>query len=111
LEEFVSEVIATGQEAEREVQNKKGRWFSLRVRPYLTVKRELQGAVLLLQDIDALKRNAEEITQAREYAEAIVRTSRDMLLVLDASLRVESANDAFYQTFHTSPKETEGRLI
>src|SRR5437762_5073735 len=31
--------------------------------------------------------------------------------MLDAALRVRSANRAFYQTFQVSPEETEGRLI
>ena len=36
---------------------------------------------------------------------------REPLLILDSSLRVHSANSAFYQTFHVSKDETENRLI
>src|SRR6186713_326980 len=45
------------------------------------------------------------------YAQNIVDTVREPLLILDTTLRVRSANRAFYQTFHVSPGETEGRLI
>ncbi|MHB8956323.1 MAG: PAS domain S-box protein, partial [Pirellulaceae bacterium] len=45
------------------------------------------------------------------YAQDIVDTVREPLLILDGSLRVQSANRAFYRTFHVSPGETEGRLI
>jgi PAS domain S-box-containing protein len=45
------------------------------------------------------------------YAQNIVDTVREPLLILDATLRVRSANRAFYQKFHVSPGETEGRLI
>ncbi len=45
------------------------------------------------------------------YAQNIVDTVREPLLILDATLRVRSANRAFYQTFHVSAEETEGRLI
>jgi serine phosphatase RsbU (regulator of sigma subunit) len=45
------------------------------------------------------------------YAQDIVDTVREPLLILDATLRVRSANRAFYQTFHVSPAETEGRPI
>ncbi len=45
------------------------------------------------------------------YAQNIVDTVREPLLILDAALRVRSANRAFYHKFHVSPKETEGRLI
>ena len=45
------------------------------------------------------------------YAQNIVDTVREPLLILDTTLRVQSANRAFYQAFHVSPEETEGRLI
>jgi signal transduction histidine kinase/FixJ family two-component response regulator len=47
----------------------------------------------------------------QNYAQNIVDTVREPLLILDAALRVRSANRAFYQTFHVTPAETEGRLI
>src|SRR6476659_789603 len=49
--------------------------------------------------------------EIQDYAQNIVDTVREPLLILDATLRVQSANRAFYQTFHVSPGETEGRLI
>jgi signal transduction histidine kinase/DNA-binding response OmpR family regulator len=45
------------------------------------------------------------------YAQDIVDTVREPLLMLDTHLRVQSANRAFYETFHVSPKETEDQLI
>jgi signal transduction histidine kinase/CheY-like chemotaxis protein len=45
------------------------------------------------------------------YAQDIVDTVREPLLMLDTTLRVRSANRAFYQTFHVSSGETENRLI
>ena len=45
------------------------------------------------------------------YAQDIVDTVREPLLILDTTLRVRSANRAFYQTFHVSSEETENRLI
>jgi len=45
------------------------------------------------------------------YAQNIVDTVREPLLILDETLRVRSANRAFYQTFHVSSEETEGQLI
>src|SRR3954449_8931064 len=51
------------------------------------------------------------VEDIQNYAQNIVDTVREPLLILDATLRVRSANRAFYQTFHVSPSETEGRLI
>ena len=45
------------------------------------------------------------------YAQNIVDTVREPLLILDEALRVRSANRAFYQTFHVSAEETENQLI
>lgn len=51
------------------------------------------------------------VDEIQNYAQNIVDTVREPLLILDATLRVQSANRAFYQTFHVSAGETEGRLI
>src|SRR6187399_526926 len=51
------------------------------------------------------------VEDIQNYAQNIVDTVREPLLILDATLRVRSANRAFYQTFHVTPAETEGRLI
>src|SRR5947209_4207602 len=54
----------------------------------------------------------EPLVEAIEaYAQNIVDTVREPLLILDTTLRVRSANRAFYQAFHVSPEETENRLI
>ncbi len=110
LEGLSAEVIASVREQEREVRDKGGRWYSLRVRPYITLDNKVDGAVLVLLDIDALKRT-ERIQAALDFAQSTVDTVREPLLVLDGSLRVRSAGRAFYQTFRVSPEETIGRFI
>jgi PAS domain S-box-containing protein len=49
--------------------------------------------------------------EAREYAENIVETVREPLVVMDADLTVMSVNRSFCQTFEVTPEETKGRLI
>jgi PAS domain S-box-containing protein len=51
------------------------------------------------------------VRQARDFAQAIMETIRDPLVVLDGEMRVLTANASFYQTFCTAAQETEGRLI
>ena len=48
---------------------------------------------------------------ACHYAEAIVRPTPDPFLILNAELRIYTANEAFYSTFRLSAAETQGRLI
>ena len=47
----------------------------------------------------------------QEYAESIINTVREPLIVLDQDLRVVSASRSFYKVFKVNPKETEGQLI
>src|SRR3979409_2188233 len=51
------------------------------------------------------------VEDIQNYALNIVDTVREPLLILDATLRVRSANRAFYQTFQVSADETVDRLI
>ena len=52
-----------------------------------------------------------KVEEARDYAEAIVETVREPLVVLDGKLRVITANRSFYKIFHVTKKETEHKLI
>ena len=53
----------------------------------------------------------EEASRDIEYANAVVDTVREPLIVLNTGLRVISANESFYKTFKVSKKETENHLI
>jgi len=55
--------------------------------------------------------NAIVIQGALEYAENIVETVREPLLVLDSKLKILSANGSFYATFKVTPEETIGNFI
>jgi PAS domain S-box-containing protein len=45
------------------------------------------------------------------FAEMIIDTVRDGLLVLDLDLRVQAANESFYRMFGANRAATEGRLV
>jgi two-component system CheB/CheR fusion protein len=78
----------------------------------VTLNRELQDRNLQLgQANDALQGSREEIQRALDYANAIVATVREPLLIMDGDLRVEKANQSYYDTFVVRPEDTEGRLL
>ena len=52
-----------------------------------------------------------QLELALAYAENVIATLREPFVVLDNSLRVRSANAAFYRNFHASKPETEGRFV
>jgi len=77
-----------------------------------TSKEEIQASnEELLVVNQELKQSNTQLHTAREYADAIVETIREPLLVLDADLRVQRANPAFYQFFQVEPAQTEHRLL
>ncbi|MCX5830557.1 MAG: PAS domain S-box protein [Deltaproteobacteria bacterium] len=49
--------------------------------------------------------------ESGRYAESIVETIREPLLVLDADMKIISANRNFYRTFKVTPGETVGSFI
>jgi len=67
--------------------------------------------VLAMEDVTERRRSEADLKAIETYAQNIVDTVREPLLILDTTLRVRSANRAFYQTFHVSSEETENRLI
>ncbi|MEZ2329699.1 PAS domain S-box protein [Mesorhizobium sp. RCC_202] len=96
---------------EAEVPSDAGRWFLRRMLPYRTRDNRIAGVVVTFNDITERKHAADASDEARVYAETIVETTRQPLLVLDGSLQVKSANRAFYDQFHVRKPETEGKLI
>jgi len=108
LENMVLESIETMSTKERQVTDAEGRWHSLLVRPYRTAQNKIEGAVITLVDIDALKSEAAE---ARNYAEAIVETVREGILILDSDLTVKAANRSFLEMFKVTAQETQNRHL
>jgi two-component system CheB/CheR fusion protein len=111
LEAKIVEVISTSNLKTQEVQDLDGHWYDLRIRPYRTIDNKIDGAVVILVDIDDIKRNANILKSFREYAAAIVSTVRESLVVMDVDLKVVTANQFFYEAFQVGAEETENRLI
>jgi PAS domain-containing protein len=49
--------------------------------------------------------------RSQDYAEGIINTIREPLLVLDQSLKVVNAGRSFYDFFKVTPDETIGRQV
>ncbi|MGH7133537.1 MAG: chemotaxis protein CheB [Phycisphaerales bacterium] len=104
LEPLLQEVMDTLSVRELEVKDRKGRWYLLRLRPYRTLENTIDGVVVVLVDVDALRR-------AREYAESIIANMREPLVVLDRELRVQMVNQSFLNTFKIQARDTVGQLL
>ncbi len=111
LEQLITQVIDTLVPKELEVQDKEDFWYSLKIRPYRTSDDKIDGAVVMLADINFLKTASERFQKAKEFAEGIIETVREPLLVLDSDLRVLYANSSFLQVFQVLREEAEKKFL
>jgi two-component system CheB/CheR fusion protein len=75
----------------------------------ITERREIEnGLEKTRKELEKTKMAEDE---AREYAESMIDTVREPLIVLDQDLRVVTASRSFYGVFKAKPEETVGQLI
>jgi two-component system CheB/CheR fusion protein len=101
------QVLHSLQVKEMELKSFTGEIFAARILPYRTRDNVIDGVVLTFIDISS----QHLLGMAKNFAENIVNAVREPLLVLDGSLKILSANQAFYRTIQTSKPETENRPI
>lgn len=111
LEYDVDQVLNTLIPVEKEVSGRKGKWYLMRIMPYRTMENVIDGVVITFVDISSQKKLQMDLADARDYAESMVMTVREPLLILDSGLHVMSANPVFYNWFHVSKEDTMNRLI
>jgi len=117
LTEDARHVVDTLEPKEREVQTKTGDWYLLRILPYRTERNVIEGVVITFVDVTSLKEAKDEVTSlqeekqgveaARGYAQRIMETVREPLLILNSDLTVVSANRAFYETLEMNEEEVK----
>ena len=111
LDTLILEVIDSRTIKEQEIHDTQGLWYSMTIRPHKTVDSRIDGALVTLEDINDLKLSMLRINEARDYAEAIVETVREPLIVLTKDLRVVTANQAYYRNFGVTPDAMENKTF
>jgi two-component system, chemotaxis family, CheB/CheR fusion protein len=111
LEQLIADCIDTVSPLEREVQDRQGRWYSLRIRPYKDVDNKIDGAVLALFDVDLPKRSEDRVRLAAEFADATLRAASTPMAVLETNLRIRSANSAFSDLFGLTTEQIADRVL
>ena len=114
----IKEVVENLNIKEKEIQTKDGLWFNLKILPYRTVENVIDGVVITFASIDSQKRTQERLEDvsdkmvtAREFANSIINTIKEPLLVLDQELIAQFANVPFYQIFEVAEGEVKGRAL
>jgi two-component system CheB/CheR fusion protein len=95
VEPLIQEVLDTLVTKEVEVQDRSGHWHLLRLRPYRTSENKIEGVVLVLLDIELMKRTQDAYHQARDFSQAVLEAVQVPVVVLDSDLRIRTANAAF----------------
>ncbi|MBA4065593.1 MAG: hypothetical protein C0501_18140 [Isosphaera sp.] len=96
---------------EREVASESGKAYLRRVLPYRTLDNRIDGVVVAFVDVTERKAAERALAEEKEYAEKIVETLHEPLLVLHPDLTVRSVNQAFYTVFRGDPARTVGRKV
>ncbi len=111
LAQDIRDVLKSLSTRERQLAGEGGLHYQMRILPYRTVHNVIDGVVITFTDVTELKEAERRAVDAKVYAENIVQTVREPLLVLDTDLRVQSANRSFYEEFRVTADETEGKVL
>jgi two-component system CheB/CheR fusion protein len=114
LLEDAEEVLQTLSPKELEIEGMDQRWYTVRIRPYRTLENVIDGLVILFVDIHKRKTAEEALEKSevmRRFAENVVNTVRQPLIVMDQDSRITSANRSFYDTFKLQPGDSVGRRL
>jgi two-component system CheB/CheR fusion protein len=106
LKPLLTAVLGDVVNVEREIRDHQGHWYRLQIRPHKTLDDRVDGAVLILVDIDAIKKCHRELIDEVELTNSIIEIVPEPVLVLGADLHVVIANRSFYATFGLAPEAT-----
>jgi two-component system, chemotaxis family, CheB/CheR fusion protein len=108
---ILNEVLETLGTRELEVQDREGRWNLLRVRPYRTSDNKIEGLVVVLVDIDQLRRSQQHLVDARDFASSMVESVPVPIVVLNQDTTIRTVNTAFRALTQMQAKELENRSL
>jgi len=110
LDKSISQVIKGVRDVWREVQTEDGRWYSVRILPFVTAEHKIDGVLMVFVDVDDLKRGHERSQREQELITAILNAAKDFLvIVLDREGCILEFNRAAQELTKYSLEEVKGR--
>ena len=104
---YANEVMQSGAPMEKEIKSMKGRWFNLRITPYLAMDNLIQGIVLTFNDITELKKVNNELI-ILSYA---IEQSPGSIIITDINRRIKYINAKYSeQTGYTMDELADTQL-
>ena len=114
LDQIISDVIDRVQPYEREVRDRDGRWHMMRVHPYRTAENKIDGAVIVLVDVDMFHRSQEALRQTTAKLALqgqLIELSQDAVIVRDAKNVVLSWNKGAEDMYGWTSDEAVGKTL
>jgi two-component system CheB/CheR fusion protein len=108
LVDDIQKVIERVVFKEIEVNTAEDEWYKVRIMPYKTSKNIIDGATVTFINVSHMKNIQEKMQSALNYADNIINTVREPLVILNQELMLISANQSFYDTFKLNKSTTEG---
>ncbi|RKR83721.1 PAS/PAC sensor hybrid histidine kinase [Mucilaginibacter gracilis] len=95
---------------ERNHQRKDGSlfWASGLIFPLTDTDNKQIGYTKILRNLSRRKEAEDEALEARKYAQSIVETSKEPMLILNSDLTINSASKPFFKLFDLEKIQTEG---
>ena len=93
----------------REIESHDGNWYIRSVLPYRAAGGAVEGVVITFAGISEMKAAERKIEAAKAYAESIIATVKQPLVVLDENLRIVSASASFFKAFNLKPEDGIGK--
>jgi len=103
LEPLLLEVLDTVSTKEFDVRDKRGRWYSLRLRPYMTHENKIDGIVVLLVDIDGIKRG-QSLRASEERYRALFNLGPIAIYSCDVSGTIQEYNHRAAELWGRQPR-------
>ena len=112
LESLCAEVVFGVREQEREVRDKGGRWYSLRVRPHRTLDNQVDGALIVVVDIDTLKRSEQAVRESEARYRVMFESTNMGVCETDAETgRLLRVNEQFARIIGYTAAELVGKTF
>ena len=87
------------------------RYFIVRIAPYAAPGGRVCGAALTFTNFTAFRASLGQAIYEREFTKTILNGVIDPLVVLDESLRIQTANRAFYEWFGAPREQIQNALL
>ncbi len=109
LEKTILDVIKTLGVQNMEVSDEKGRFYELRIRPYVTEDNRIDGVVLSFMDVNELRKHENQLHIEETKYRTLAENSPDIIARFDRNLRYLYVNSVIGKITGTSPRKFIGK--